>query len=339
MPAIHSSFVLEPARRLGTTFQNPVPTSVMLQGSTWGMLRQQLLGREERVPRPTLPAFLTDAATYATPPAGGLRVTWLGHSTVLLEIDGRRILTDPMWAAYASPVALGFGRRFFPVPLALEQLPPLDAIVQSHDHYDHLDPATIRRLARLQPAVPVFCPLGVGRYYAAAGWVPALIHELNWTDAAALAPDFTITAVPARHFSGRGLRRNQTLWASFVLEGPRHRVFFGADTGPMAEVHAAIGRQYGPFDLTLLEIGAYGEGWPEIHLGPAHAVQAHQALQGRVLLPIHWGTFNLAFHAWREPVEQVQQVAAEAGVSLLLPAPGEPTEVTPTGLNTRWWER
>jgi L-ascorbate metabolism protein UlaG (beta-lactamase superfamily) len=334
-----STSLLQPARRTGKQFQNPEPTSVGAPGSTFSTLRQLLSGPQERVPKVALGPFRTDAGQYATPPAAGLRVTWLGHSTVLLEMDGRRILTDPMWAAYASPVALGFGKRFFPVPLPLEQLPPLDAVIQSHDHYDHLDPATLRRLARLQPGVPVFCPPGVGRYFAAAGWSPALIRELNWTESAALAPDFTITALPARHFSGRGLTdRNQTLWASFALHGPRHRVFFGGDTGPLPAIHAEIGQQYGPFDLTMLEIGAYGDNWPEIHLGPAHAMRAHLALRGQVLLPLHWGTFNLAFHGWREPVERITQEAAANGANLLLPVPGQPTAVSPDGYNSRWWE-
>ncbi|MCC3157665.1 MBL fold metallo-hydrolase [Hymenobacter sp. 15J16-1T3B] len=330
---------LQRARLQGAEFLNPVPTAKGVQGGTLPMLRRLLLGAEERVPKPALAPFRVDARVYAAPPAGGLRVTWLGHSTVLLELDGRRILTDPMWAGYASPVSFGFGRRFFPVPLALAELPPLDLIIQSHDHYDHLDPATLRQLARLQPAVPVLCPLRVGRYYAAAGWNPQLIHELDWTDSFRL-DELTVTAVPARHFSGRGITgQNQTLWASYVLQGPAHRVFFGGDTGPFLAGHQEIGAAYGPFDLTMLEVGAYGEGWPDIHLGPENAVQAHQALRGRVLLPIHWGTFNLAFHSWREPVEQVQALAAAAGIPLLLPTPGRPTEVEPAGFSSRWWER
>ncbi|OON68014.1 MBL fold metallo-hydrolase [Hymenobacter sp. CRA2] len=332
--------LLQRARRDGLKFVNPVPTAVGLEGSTFSTLRQLLTGPEERVPKPALPPFRGDTAAYRTPPPSGLRVTWLGHSTVLLELDGRRILTDPMWAPYASPMPLGFGKRFFPVPLALADLPPLDAIVQSHDHYDHLDPATLRQLARLQPTVPVFCPLGVGRYFAGAGFAPPLIHELNWTDSVPLAADMTITAVPARHFAGRGItNRNETLWAAYVLQGPRHRVFFGGDSGPMPAVFAEIGATYGPFDLTMLEIGAYGANWPDIHMGPAHALATHRALQGRVMLPLHWGTFNLAFHSWREPVEQVQRLAEDAGISLLLPTPGAPTEVAPTGFSSRWWER
>jgi L-ascorbate metabolism protein UlaG (beta-lactamase superfamily) len=330
--------LLQRARREGATFQNPVPTASGLQGNTMATVWKLLRGPEERVPKPALPSFRTAAGAYAGP-AADLRVTWLGHSAVLLELDGRRILTDPMWNPYASPLPFGFGKRFFPVPLALPDLPPLDLILQSHDHYDHLDPGTLRQLARLQPTVPVLCPLGVGRYFTAAGFAPAQVRELDWTDTAEAA-GLTVTAVPARHFSGRGLTgQNQTLWASYVLQGPRHRVFFGGDTGPFLAGHTEIGAQYGPFDLTMLEIGAYGEGWPDIHLGPENAIQAHRALGGRVLLPIHWGTFNLAFHAWREPVEQVQQLAAAAAIPLLLPAPGLPTAVEPAGLISGWWER
>ncbi|RAK66836.1 MBL fold metallo-hydrolase [Hymenobacter edaphi] len=330
--------LLQRARRRGAEFLNPVPTAKGVENGMLPIIWKMLRGPEERVPKPALAPFRTEAAACAGP-AADLRVTWLGHSTVLLELDGRRILTDPMWAGYASPLPFGFGRRFFPVPLALADLPPLDLIVQSHDHYDHLDPATLRQLARLQPTVPVLCPLRVGRYYAAAGWAPQLIHELDWTDSVQVA-GLTVTAVPARHFSGRGITgQNQTLWASYVLQGPQHRVFFGGDTGPFLAGHAEIGAAYGPFDLTMLEVGAYGEGWPDIHLGPENAIQAHQALGGKVLLPIHWGTFNLAFHSWREPVEQVQQLAAAAGIPLLLPTPGLPTEVAPAGFSSCWWER
>lgn len=329
---------LQRARRQGAEFLNPVPTAQGVETGLLSTVWKLLHGPEERVPRPALPPFRTEAGAHAGP-AADLRVTWLGHSTVLLELDGRRILTDPMWNPYASPLPFGFGKRFFPVPLELKELPPLDLILQSHDHYDHLDPATLRHLARLQPSVPVLCPLGVGRYYAAAGWKPQLIQELDWTDTREVA-GLRVTALPARHFSGRGITgQNQTLWASYVLDGPRHRVFFGGDTGPLLAAHAEIGQQYGPFDLTMLEVGAYGEGWPDIHLGPANAIAAHQALRGRVLLPIHWGTFNLAFHAWREPVEQVQQLAADAGISLLLPTPGVPTTVVADGFSSRWWER
>lgn len=332
---------LQPARRQGNKFLNPVPTVVSPPGTLWPTLRDFLTGSQERVPLRPPPAFAAYPTAYGSPPATGLSVTWLGHSTYLLEIDGGRLLLDPVWATYASPVALGFGMRFFPNPLPLDQLPALTAVVISHDHYDHFDPAALRRISELQPEVPFICPLGVGARLRKAGVAPARIQELDWTQATTLGPataPLTLTALPARHFSGRGLfDRDRTLWASYAVVGPRHRVYCGGDSG-FWPGFAEIGEQLGPFDLTILEIGAYGPYWPDIHLGPANAVQAHRALRGRVLFPVHWGTFNLAYHAWREPVEWVVREAAAHGVTLLLPRPGEPMEVTPVGQYDPWWE-
>ncbi|HEX8348995.1 MAG TPA: MBL fold metallo-hydrolase, partial [Hymenobacter sp.] len=262
-----------------------------------------------------------------------LRVTWLGHSTALLELDGRRILTGPVWAERASPSQLFGPKRFFALPLA--QAPPLDAVLLSHDHYDHLDEATTRSLGKT--GVPFFCPLGVGAHLRRWGVPTARITELNRWDTAALGPDLTLVATPARHFSGCGLlNRDRTLWASWCLLGPQHKVFFGGDSGPFAEGFRQIGAAYGPFDLTMLEIGAYDAEWADIHLGPTEALAAHRLLGGGPLLPLHWGTFNLAFHAWRAPV---QELMAHAGTeaTLLLPAPGQRVAVEAGALNSQWW--
>ena len=318
-------------------FRNPEATSLGAPGSTWTSLRRWLGGHEQRVPPAPMPIVRLTRASFAAPPASGLRATWLGHSTVLVEIDGARILFDPVWARRASPSSLVGPRRFHEPPLALDELPPLDAIVASHDHYDHLDRGVVRALARsaAQSRARFVVPLGVGAHLEKWGVAAERITELDWSESATVGP-LTFTATPARHFSGRGLTdRNHTLWASWSVAGPRHRVFHSGDTGPFPGF-ASIGAAHGPFDLTLVKIGAYGETWPDIHLTPEQAVDAHAKLRGTLLLPIHWGTFNLAFHAWDEPAERVV-AAAGAGTRLVMPRPGESVEPATARPVEPWW--
>src|SRR5688572_18503085 len=319
-------------------FRNPDTTTMMAAGSMGKMLRQWLGGREQRVPPAPMPMVTLTRANFAQLPASGLRATWLGHSTVLVEIDGARILFDPVWARRASPSSLIGPRRFHAPPLALEELPPLDAIVASHDHYDHLDRGVVRALARsaAQSSARFIVPLGVGAHLERWGVPTSRITELDWSESTTLGP-LTLTATPARHFSGRGLTDgNHTLWASWSVAGPRHRIFHSGDTGPF-NGFAAIGAAHGPFDLTFIKIGAYGENWPDIHLTPEQAVDAHTKLRGRVLLPIHWGTFNLAYHAWDEPVERVVVAAGANGTQLIVPKPGESVEPATARPVEPWW--
>jgi len=318
-------------------FRNPDTTTTLATGSTWKMLRQWLGGHEQRVPPAPMPIVTLTRADFALPPVSGLRATWLGHSTVLVEIDGARILFDPVWARRASPSTLIGPKRFHAPPLALEELPALDAIVATHDHYDHLDRGVVRALARssAQSAMRFIVPLGVGAHLERWGVAPSRITELDWSESTTLGP-LTLTATPARHFSGRGFKGNHTLWASWSVIGPKHRIFHSGDTGPF-NGFAAIGAAHGPFDLTFIKIGAYGETWPDIHLTPEQAVDAHAEMQGRVLLPIHWGTFNLAFHVWDEPAERVVAAAGAAGAHIVMPKPGESVEPTTALPLVPWW--
>lgn len=319
------------------SFQNPEATSLATQGSTWQTLHQWLGGHEQRVPPGPMPIVTLTRADFERPPDSGLRATWLGHSTVLVEMDGARILFDPVWARRASPSSLVGPRRFHAPPLSLDQLPPLDAVVASHDHYDHLDRGVIRALVRspAQAGLRFVVPLGVGAHLEQWGVAPDRITELDWAESTSVGP-LRLTATPARHFSGRGLRdRNHTLWASWSVAGPVHRVFHSGDTGPFPGF-TEIGAAHGPFDLTFMKIGAYGETWPDIHLTPEQAVQAHAQLRGRLLLPIHWGTFNLAFHAWDEPAERIV-TAARAGTRLVMPRPGESVEPAAAPRVEPWW--
>ena len=302
-----------------------------------------LANKEERVPRKPPGPFHTDAGLYAKPPAGGLRVTWMGHSSSMVEIDGVTILIDPMWDERASPVSWSGPRRFYPPPLALEDLPPIDAVLISHDHFDHLGSRTVRALGT-HPALNHaywVTSLGVGAELRRLGMQRA-VAELNWTESATVynlghSAAVTITAVPARHFSGRSLRnRFETLWSSFVLRGGRHTVYYGADSG-MWDGFGEIGRVHGPFDLSMLEIGAYNKLWEEIHMGPDGAVEAFTTMGGTgLLMPIHWALFDLALHAWRQPIERISLLARERRIPLWSPVPGTPTDVIGP-LETEWW--
>ena len=328
---------LHRAEKKGKIFLNPVPTNLVQPGLIWKILWKFIRNKAEVVPKNPLPEFRTDISIYSTPPGNGLRINWIGHSTVLIEIDGVRLLTDPVWSPRASFSKFIGPKRFFPAPLPLDQLPPLDAIILSHDHYDHLDRATIQKLAHT--TIPFYCSLGVGRYLEKWGIGKSRIIEMDWCDKIKITPGCSLTATPARHFSGRGMtNRNQTLWSSFVIKTDQHTVFYGADSGWFSGFKD-IGDAYGPFDLTLLEIGAYDENWADIHMGPEKATDAHLALRGKVMMPIHWGTFNLGLHAWKEPVERVLSFAKEKNITLLLPEPGKPMEVNGSPYISYWWEK
>jgi L-ascorbate metabolism protein UlaG (beta-lactamase superfamily) len=317
----------------GDRFQNPVPTR-KLTGSWWEMLKRQFLGSELRAPEKALPIAVRRREDFAVLPGSGLRATWIGHSTVFVEIDGHRLLFDPIWSERGSPSTLVGPRRFHPAPLPLEELPRIDAVIITHDHYDHLDMATIRQLIGKGPVFLV--PLGVGAHLEKWGVPRASITELDWGERQKLG-SLTATATPARHFSGRGIADgDSTLWASWVVAGVKHRIFVSGDTGYF-DGFRRIGAEHGPFDLTVLKVGAYGSAWPEIHVTPEEAVQAHLDLRGKVLLPVHWGTFNLAYHAWYEPAERAVLAAAAQRVVLVVPRPGDSVEPSSVPSLVPWW--
>ncbi len=328
---------LRGARKRGRKFLNPIPTDEAGFGKIIPILKEYINNSAENTPKNPLGPFKTHASVYQTPPAGGLRVTWLGHSSLLIEIDGKRILTDPVWSERTSFLSFMGPKRFFAPPLVLDELPPLDLVIISHDHYDHLDKATMKFFAGKD--TPFICPLGVSKLLVKYGIVANYITEMDWGDSVMIDPKCcVVTATPARHFSGRGIiGRNETLWASFVIKGDKHNIFYGADSG-WFEGFKEIGDTYGPFDLTMLEIGAYGKYWPDIHMGPDHASNAHLALKGKLMMPIHWGTFNLAPHPWYEPIERLLGYAKEKKIKLFAPVPGVPTEVKDEYISG-WWEK
>jgi len=324
------------ARYVDGAFANTAHVAQGLKkGTATPTIAEFLCGGQRRTPRAPLPAH-SPLQSWARSPETRLRATWLGHSTVLLEIDGARVLTDPVWGERASPVSFAGPKRFQPVPVPVSALPKLDAVIVSHDHYDHLDYPTILELCKLE--VPFFTSLGVGAHLQAWGVPAERIIELDWWEEASVpGTGLTLSAAPSQHFSGRGLGgRNATLWSSFVVRGPKHAVFFSGDTGLTPE-YSAIRQRFGAFDLVLLEVGAFNESWGDIHLGPEHALEALSLLGGGKLLPVHWGTFNLAIHAWDEPAETLVRLAPERGAELMMPMLGEPVEPARAESVEPWW--
>jgi L-ascorbate metabolism protein UlaG (beta-lactamase superfamily) len=321
----------------GKIFLNPVETGVMQKGAFGRVLKKYFAKHPDRIPSHPLGPFKTDLNALNILKNNELRITWLGHSTLIVEIDGKRFLTDPLWYKRASPFSFMGPERFFANPIPLDKLPTIDYILLSHDHYDHLDKDTIIYLA--DKKIPIITMLKVGDRLIKWKIDPALITQLEWWQSMDAGKGFKVTATPARHFSGRWLNdRFSTLWGAFSIKGPMHNVFFGADSGYF-EGFKTIGEKLGPFDLTMLEIGAYNEEWESIHMGPENAVRANIDLKGKLLLPIHWGTFSLAFHPWKEPVQRLIIEANRRQVALLLPVPGQIYNVELGAYNSEWWER
>nr|WP_132124561.1 MBL fold metallo-hydrolase [Actinocrispum wychmicini] len=312
-------------------FRNAAPSQVVRAGDVPELFRRMITNREPSRPRGPIPVV--------TPTSGdspdGLHITWYGHASVLVEMDGARVLIDPVWSERVSPSALVGPKRLHPVPVPLEDLAPVDAIVISHDHYDHLDLPSVRTLLRTTTA-PFLVPLGIGAHLERWGVPADRVVELDWGQSAEVGP-LRFTATAAQHFSGRGFSRNGTLWASWVLTGPTRRVFYSGDTGYF-DGFAAIGEQHGPFDAALVQIGAYDPMWPDIHMTPEEGVATHQDVHAHVLIPVHWATFTLALHSWSEPVDRLWREAKAQDVRLAVPKPGERVDVDDPPIVNGWWQ-
>ena len=303
-------------------FRNVQPLWIDL----FGAMRESLGGSsEDATPREPVDVARTDPATFATAPTSGLRVTWFGHSSALLEVDGARILTDPIWSERAGPVSFAGPKRFYPPTIALADLPPVDAVVISHDHWDHLDMGTVRALGRTEARFVV--PLGIGAHLERWGVRADRITELDWWGTTEVA-GVRLHATPARHQSGRlNPSGRQTLWAGWAVVGPEHRAWYSGDSG-FHDGLDEIGRRLGPFDVALVESGQYDDHWPDVHYGPELAVEAARRVRAEVMVPVHWALFSLAPHAWTEPVERVIAAAGCVGPPVRVLRPGEPSEPT-----------
>ena len=313
------------------SFENPQP----LVNDAWGSVKAMFEVSPDVSPREQGVAVVKgERQRFETPPASGLRATWLGHSTVLLEIDGHRVLTDPIWSERASPLTWVGPKRWYAPAIGLGELPPIDAVVISHDHYDHLDHGTL--VAMKDWNTTFIVPLGVGAHLAAWGVPEARIVELDWWESTRVG-QLEVHGTPARHASGRtGIDMNATLWAGYAIVGPKHRAYYSGDTG-LFPAMKDIGERLGPFDVTMIEVGQYHSAWPDWHIGPEQAVTAHQMLKGKVLLPVHWGLFTLAMHSWTEPIERVLAEAARTGQQVLVPRPGQSVEPGSPPAMERWW--
>lgn len=311
-------------------FVNPQP----LVNDIWGALFGVFSASPYSSPKEPISVIHPDPESLAKLPASGLRVTWFGHSSTFLEIDGVRILTDPVWGERTSPLSWIGPKRWYPAPISLERLPKIDLVLISHDHYDHLDFATISKMKDWDTLFVV--PLGVGANLEYWGVPKDKIRELDWWQVFE-EKGLKIVSTPARHASGRYLLDNdEKFWTSYALIGPEHRVYFSGDTG-LFPAMKEIGDKYGPFDLTMIETGQYHRAWPDWHIGPEQSVVAHTLLKGKTMLPIHWGLFSLAYHGWTEPVERVLVKAKQLGARVATPKPGESFEPGSAKTFLPWW--
>jgi L-ascorbate metabolism protein UlaG (beta-lactamase superfamily) len=299
-----------------------------------GVLFEEMMGDQVRSPPEPLP-LVRPELTEQVPP--GLRAWWFGHATVLIELDGFRVLTDPMLSSHAFPVRFFAPERSTPPPLSVEELPRIDVVTISHDHFDHLDMETVQALA--ERGTHFFVGLGVGAHLEV--WeVPAdQIHELDWWESAELG-GLTLHCTPARHYTGRRSMGSPTLWASWVIEGPEHRVFHSGDSG-YGTHFTEIRDECGPIDMSFVKIGDYGAdpGWEDVHMTPESSVQAHIDVGAKTMFPTHWGIFDLSYHAWDEPIERATKAARERGVDLVTPMLGQEVVFGSGFESSRWWER
>lgn len=311
-------------------FENPQP----LVNDLWGGLVAMRDASPVSAPTAPLSPQNIDPARFKSAPTSGLRITWMGHSTTLVEIDGVTLLLDPVWSTRPSPLSRIGPARWYPPLIALDELPRIDAVLISHDHYDHLDQPTVAALAAAGAQFVV--PLGIGAHLEYWGVPRERIVELDWWERTKVGA-LDVVSTPARHASGRMLiDNNATLWNGFAMIGAQHRVYYSGDTGLFPAIRE-IGAKLGPFDCTLIEIGQYHRAWPDWHIGPEQALEAHAMVRGRVLLPVHWGLFRLAYHGWTEPIERIMAGAAVSGAVVATPAPGESVEPTLPVVTKRWW--
>lgn len=319
-------------------FRNAAPRQAPGFGKTmaimWRFMTEKPADAVPAQPPQVLP--LTQADLLKAP---DLSLWRLGHSTMLLKLQGQFWLTDPVFSERASPFTFMGPKRFHAPPLSIDELPPITGVVLSHDHYDHLDYDAIQKLA---PKVAHFVtPLGVGDRLMGWGVPAAKVQQFDWWQGTTIA-GVKLVATPAQHFSGRSLSDgNRTLWASWVIEAGQGadatRIFFSGDTGYF-DGFKAIGERFGPFDLTLIETGAYDAQWPDVHMQPEESLQAHLDVKGRHMMPIHNGTFDLALHAWTDPFDRITALAEKAGVPLVAPVMGERLDIRQPALSKQWWK-
>lgn len=318
-------------------FQNPIPTRMQQENVSFvKIMREFLRDEKSRIPQQSIPVVKINKQDF-NKTNKGIRTNWLGHSSLLFEIDGTTILTDPVFSERTSPFTWMGTKRFeYTYQYDVKDLPTPDVIIISHDHYDHLDYATIMKFKKLN--VHFVMPLGVGAHFDRWGFSPDRYTELDWWQEYQIN-GLTITATPSRHFTGRGLSdRFKTLWASWAIKNNQHSVFFSGDSGYFPGFKE-IGKKLGPFDLCAIECGQYNEAWPYIHMAPEESVQAFIDLQGKLLLPIHWAKFKLSLHSWQEPIDRALKAAKEQNCTVTTPRIGEQIRIGEYTPQECWWNK
>ncbi|MFC3853206.1 MBL fold metallo-hydrolase [Salinispirillum marinum] len=314
--------------------EDAVPPNTL--AAFFGVMKRYITERKvDAFPSEPLPINTLNQAQLLQLPDDALFVIRLGHSSILLKVYGEFWLIDPVFSERASPFSFLGPKRFHRSPIDLAELPPIDKVLISHNHYDHLDKTTIRWLSSRVKEFLV--PLGVEQDFVRWGVSRQQIQSFDWWQELPIKQGL-IAFTPARHFSGRGLSDgNRSLWGGWVIKTPHESLYFSGDSGYFSGF-SEIGRKYGPFDLTMIETGAYDRDWPAIHMTPEQSVQAHIDLKGQLMMPVHNGTFDLAFHAWYDPLERVAQAADQRGVTLLTPIPGTPFNVRQPVASEPWWQ-
>ena len=315
-------------------FQNLSHTPDLAEDASYYSVIMEFFFRKKERPRPTseLPALKTDLKQLD--PYEQVLV-WMGHSSYFIQADGKKILVDPVFSGAASPIS--FTTRAFTGAdkYTTDDLPNIDYLFISHDHWDHLDFTTIQKLKN--KVAKVITGLGTGAHFERWGYSADQIMEFDWYEEAKLDEGVSVTVLPARHFSGRGFKRNQSLWVSFALRLPSMNLYLGGDSG-YDDHFKAIGDNYGPFDLAILECGQYDQNWRYIHMLPDQIIPASRALRATKLLPVHWSKFTLANHAWDEPIVSLLKTTKPEDPQILTPMIGQKVDlVNPSGL-TNWWE-
>lgn len=315
-------------------FQNLTETPSLTEGASYRkVMKEFFFGKSKRsMPGAPLPTRKTDL--HALDPHENVLV-WFGHSSYFMQLDGKKVLVDPVFSGAASPVS--FTTRSFKGSdvYTTDDMPPIDFLFISHDHWDHLDYKTV---VKLKPKVGrVITGLGVASHLGHWGYDKEIIEERDWNEEIRLGDGFIVNTVSARHFSGRAFKRNQSLWMAFVLTTPTKRIFIGGDSGYDSHF-AAIGETFGPFDLAILENGQYNEYWKYIHMMPEEVVQAARDLRAKKLLPVHWGKFSLSLHAWDEPIIRLVKEASKKNVQVVHPMIGEAVPLDDPKAYERWWE-
>lgn len=321
----------------GEIFQNTVETNMDIGLSDYpSMMYKFFKGVDRGEPDKEIMTTPFDAGVYSLVPDSQTAITWFGHSTALVKLEGKTLLIDPVFSPRTSMVSFMGPKNFkYDKYMQVEDLPEVDAVIISHDHYDHLDYETIVKLK--EKVDHFFVPLGIGAHFERWEISADAITEMDWWEEAEFE-GLTMALTPSRHFSGRGLAdRSTTLWGSWAILGQNQKIYFSGDGGYTPEFQK-IGEKYGPFDLAFIECGQYNEMWAAIHMMPEESVQASIDLQAKVMIPIHWGKFPLALHTWEDPVERMTARADELGVDYLLPTVGETMILTEDEPKDRWWE-